>query len=255
MKQFLCIALALVGFIVQGQNYPAKPKDQKPVYDYANLLTSSEENLLNRKLVQYADTTSTQIVIVTIESLEGIEINFYGTELAQKWGLGQKGKDNGILILVSKGDKKTGINTGYGVEARLTDALSRRVIENYINPEFKSGQFYTGLDNGTTAIIQIMSGEYQAPPSRKGKPEGQGIGFIIFVIIMIIVFSRFKNGGGRGGRRSGAGDVLTWMLLSNMGSSRSSGGFGSGGFGGGGGGFSGGFGGGGFGGGGASGSW
>lgn len=255
MKKLLVLLCFLGVYSLQAQDYPPVPKVQKPVYDYAQLLSSSQEQRLNQKLIKYADTTSTQIVVVTIESLEGSEIQYYGAELAQKWGIGQKGKDNGLLILVSKNDRKVGIQTGYGLEGSLTDALSRRVIEYYITPEFKKGNFYAGLDQGTTAIIQILAGEFKGEPrSNSNGDEGKGIGFIIFVIILIILFISNRGGKGRGGRRSSTGDILPWILLSGMGSNRSSGGgFGSGGFGGGG--FGGGFGGGGFGGGGASGSW
>ena len=245
-----------------AQDYlPEKPKEETSVYDYAKMMSGFEAKSLEQKLIRYNDTTSTQIVIVTVNSLEGNDISLYGTELAHKWGIGQAGKDNGILVLVSKEDKKISIRTGYGIEYILTDALSRRIIENVITPHFKQGNFYKGLDDGTTSIIRVMNGEYQGEPQYSN--ESGGIPFIfiffLFMIIMMILSRKNRKGGGKnGGRRSGGYSLLDAIILSNAGR----GGFSGGGFGGGssgggfgGGGVGGGFGGGGFGGGGASGGW
>jgi uncharacterized protein len=260
--QLLFVLLWLGGMPLSAQDYlPEKPKKETSVYDMANMMTGSEAKRLEQKLINYSDTTSTQIVVITINSLDGNEIALYATELAHKWGVGQKGKDNGVVVLVSKEDRRMTIRTGYGVEHLLTDALSRRIIENIMTPAFKQGKYYQGLDEGTSAIIQILSGEY------KGEPKGQEPSgripalfiVIIFIVIFLILSRRNKRGGGRsGGRRSGGFSLLDAIILSSAGR----GGFGGRGFGGGssgggfgGGGFGGGFGGGGFGGGGASGGW
>lgn len=248
--------------VVFSQDYlPEKPKIQTSVYDNAKMMQEAEARALEQKLLKYNDSTSTQIVVITVNSLKGNEIAIYATELAHKWGIGQADKDNGILILVAKEDKKVTIRTGYGVEHKLTDALSRRIIENIITPQFKNGNFYVGLDQATTAVIQIMSGEYEGDPTNGG--EDDGISFVLIIILFIIIImilSRRKSGGDNNkGRKSGGFSLLDAIILSNAGR----GGFGGGGFGsgsrggsfGGGGGFGGGFGGGGFGGGGASGGW
>tara|TARA_R110002073_G_scaffold57778_4_gene146702 strand:+ start:116071 stop:116829 length:759 start_codon:yes stop_codon:yes gene_type:complete len=240
-------------------NIPEKPKDQTSVYDGAKLLDGNEKVSLEQKLINYSDTTSTQIVVATITTLNGEEIALYATEWAQQWGIGQKEEDNGVLILVAKEDRKLWITTGYGVEHLLTDAISKRIVTNIITPRFKQGDFYGGLDRGTSAIMQVLSGEYQGTRTEDSSSEGIPFIFIvIFFIVLMIILSNTKRGGGRnGGRRrnSTAGSILEAIILSNAGR----GGFGgSGGFGGGssgGGGFGGGFGGGGFGGGGAGGSW
>lgn len=257
------LLLILVGNLpLKAQDYlPEKPKIQTSVYDRAQLLNGNEAKRLEQKLINYSDTTSTQIVVITINNLEGNDIAMYATELAHKWGIGQKDKDNGILLLVSKEDRRMTIRNGYGVEYLLTDALSKRIIENIITPAFKQGNYYQGLDQGTDAIIQIMSGEYQGERSSEG-PKGKFPAFIIvivFIVIMMILSRRNRGGGKNGGRRAGGFSLLDAIILSNAGR----GGFGRrGGFGGGssgggfgGGGFGGGFGGGGFGGGGASGGW
>ena len=257
LRNLLCLFLILVStFALQAQrDIPPRPTLQTSVYDEADLLSSTQQAQLERKLINYADTTSTQIVVATITSLEGEEIGTYAAEWAHEWGIGQSQEDNGIFILMSGGDRRVFIATGYGVEAYLTDALSRQIIDQYILPEFSREDYYAGLDKGTTAIMQVMSGTYTGSRP-KGDGGGAPVGFvilsIIFIIFLVIISSR--GGGGRhGGRRSG-GSLLDIIILSSLGR----GGFGGGSFGGGsmgGGGFGGGFGGGGFGGGGAGGSW
>lgn len=240
-------------------NIPEKPSLQTSVYDYIDLLGSSEKKALEQKLINYSDSTSTQIVVAIIESTEGENINFLGAQWGQKWGIGQADEDNGILVLLAHGDRRIAINTGYGAEGSLTDAMSRRIIENVIIPEFKRGDYYAGLDKGSDAIFQVLTGEFKEDRTfdENGSfPFGAVLPIVIFIIIMIILSSRNHRGGGggRGGRKKGL-DIWDVIILSNMGRGghRSSGGFGGGGFGGGG--FGGGFGGGGFGGGGASGGW
>lgn len=227
---------------------PQRPSNQTSVYDGAKLLSAQQFKRLEHKLITYSDTTSTQIVVATIPSLNGEYIGSYATEWAHKWGIGQKEDDNGILLLVAKNDRKIWIATGYGVEEKLTDYVSKTIIDQIITPHFKQGNYYRGLDNGTTAIFKVLDGTFKG--SRKSDNDVSFLPilffFIIFVIIIISFSKRGRNGGGgRGGNRSSMGDsLLDVIILSNMGR----GGFGGGSSGGG-------FGGGGFGGGGAGGSW
>jgi len=256
-KKSISILIAI--FFVQvafGQfTIPEKPTLQTSVYDYAKLLSANQKSALEHKLIQYSDSTSTQIVVLIIESIKGEDINMLNATWAHEWGIGLEKEDNGISILLSTGDRKISIQNGYGIEHLLTDALSKRIIENSILPEFRKGDYYAGLDKGSDAIFEVLNGTYQNnEPKRKGKsgmPSGV-ISFIIFIILMVIFSKKNKGGGNRGGRNN-ATNILTAILLSRAGR----GGFGgSGGFGGGSsGGFGGGFGGGGFGGGGASGGW
>lgn len=236
---------------------PEKPQKETSVYDYINLLPAGQRISLEQKLITYSDSTSTQIVVAIISSTEGENINYLGAQWGHKWGIGQSGKDNGILILLARDDRQIAINTGYGVEGSLTDAMSKRIIENVIIPEFKKGDYYNGLNLGADAIFKVLTGEFKEDRTfnnDNGFPLPAFLPFIIFAIILIILWSRKDgNNNGRGGGKRGLNpwDVI---ILSNMGRSGSSGGgFGGGSFGGGG--FSGGFGGGGFGGGGASGGW
>lgn len=241
-------------------NIPDKPSEQTSIYDNVGLFSKSQSEALEQKLIRYSDSTSTQIVIAIINSTEGENITYLGANWGEKWGIGQADEDNGILILVAKDDRKIAINTGYGVEGSLTDAMSRRVIETVILPRFKQNDYYGGLNKGADAIFSILNGEFTEDRSfDKGISFESFLPFIIFFIILIILWSKKRNNGNNSGGRKGSGfDFRDIIILSNMGrgSSSGSGSFGGGGFGGGsGGGFSGGFGGGGFGGGGASGGW
>ncbi len=256
----LTIILLLSSNLLPAQTFPAKP--DRLVNDYTQTLSSEQISRLEQKLVAFDDSTSTQIAVVLIKSLEGYDISDYGVRLAESWGIGGVKNNNGVLVLVSLGDRKVTIQTGYGVEGALPDAITRRIIEREITPNFKTGDYFTGLDQGTNAIISYTKGEYvNDAPKKKAKGRGIGAGFIIFIIIIIIMAIR-KGGGGNseviGGR--GSASPFWWLLMgSQLGRGNSGGGFGGfsgggGGFGGGGGGF-GGFGGGSFGGGGSSGSW
>ncbi len=239
---------------------PKKPSFQTSVYDYANILSGNEKAQLEQKLIRYSDSTTTQIVVITIESLQGEDVAILAPKWAQEWGIGGTEKnDNGVIILLAKAERKINISPGYGLEDRLTAGIGGQIIRNVIIPEFKAGSFYNGLDKGTDEIFKVFTGKYKGQRA-SGKQEISlfKIFFIIaiFIIFMIIAARNNKNNSGNSGNRSGGMNILDMILLSSLG--RSSGGFGGssgGGFSGGGGGFGGGFGGGGFSGGGSSGSW
>ena len=255
----IALLLSVCAFAQIDKVIPARPNPPHLVNDLANVLTPEQEQALENKLVAYDDSTSTQIVLVTIKSLSDYPIEDVALQILRRWGVGNKEKDNGIVVLASIDDRKIRIETGYGMEGAVPDAISRNIIENDIVPNFKVENYYRGFDNATTSIMEAAAGEYKAPAGyadrgRKGK-GGISLGKIIigFVIIWIIM-GLFGGGGGRGGgfmsRRGyrGFGGGPVFFPGSFGGGSR------GGGFGGGGGGF-GGFGGGGGGGGGASGSW
>ena len=236
---------------------PDKPEFQTSVYDYANLLSSTEKEQLQEKLVKYSDSTTTQIVIITIESLKGEYIATLATNWAQTWGIGDAKKDNGILVLVSKNDRKTWIAPGYGVEDRLIAAVGADIVRNDINSEFKKGNFYAGLDKGVTSIFKVLNGKYKGERKKDKKGKFPILPIIIIGIVILLLLSRNKRNGGNSGNQGGGMDLMDIILLSSLGRGGGFGGSGGGGFGGssGGGGFGGGFGGGGFSGGGSGGSW
>ncbi|MCB0459285.1 MAG: TPM domain-containing protein [Flavobacteriaceae bacterium] len=249
----LLVAFFFISINCFSQEIPKKKYDDRAVQDYIGLLSEGEQQLLNNKLKNYADSTSTGIVIAIRNDIED-DIDFYAANMLAEWGIGQKGKDNGVLLLLDTNQRRVAISTGYGVEHLLTDALSRRIIENDITPEFKKGDFYKGLDNGTTSIMQVLSGEFKGTPSTGN--EGIPIIFIIIFFIILLIILSNRNRGGGGGRRykndDAARSLLEAIILSRAGRGGfSGGGFGSGSSGGGFGGFGGGMGGGG----GASGSW
>lgn len=252
-RQFILLFFSFLFtvFVVEAQyKIPEKPKFQTSVYDYINLLTKEQKNSLEKKLISYSDTTSTQMVIVIIPSTEGENIAYLAANWGEKWGIGQKEKDNGILILLSKKDRKVTIASGKVTEGKLTDLMSTRIIESRMIPEFKMGNFYKGLNKGADGIFEVLTGEFKESKKRRPKQkESDGWGFFPFLIILILIII-FGNRGGRWRRRSAAGVLLDAVILSSLGRAGSSSG---GSFGGGG--FSGGFGGGSFGGGGATGSW
>jgi len=266
-KLILFSCLLVIGFMAFAQQLP--PKSNTLVTDYTGTLGGEQKNLLEHKLVTFADSTSTQIAVVIIKSVGDYDINDYGQKLGRAWGIGEKGKNNGILVLVALNDHKVAIQTGFGAEGAVTDLVTHEIITNDIVPRFKQQDYYAGLDEGTTKLMQYMKGEYKASKKAKQNSDGGGfpIGLVIAIVIVILIVVFSKRGGGGGhiiGSRGGASPF--WWFLGGAMLGRGSGGWGGfsdggGGFGGGssgggdsGGGF-GGFGGGDFGGGGSSGSW
>ncbi len=242
---------------------PEKPDFQTSLYDYANILPDSEKQELENKLVRFSDTTSTQLVIVTIDDLKGDDIQILTPTWAHKWGIGQKKEDNGVFILLSKNDRKIWISSGYGLEHLLTAGTIGEIVRNRIIPEFKNGSYYNGLNSGIDAIFEVIKGSYKGTRIQEEPSILPLLIFIVFFILLIFLVSKGnKNNGGNNGTGNFSGpDLMDIIILSRMGRGGGSfggGGFGGssgGGFGGGSGGFGGGFGGGGFSGGGAGGSW
>ena len=254
MKKLFLFVLALCGLMAHAQfDIPKKPSFQTSVYDYEDILNPSQEKQLEEKLIKYSDSTSTQIVVVTIPTLKGEDIGVLATNWAHKWGIGQENEDNGMIILLSKNDREISIRSGYGIEDRMTAGITGEIIRNVITPYFKVDNYFEGLDKGADAIFEVLKGKYKGSRKESNNPL-PFILIVIFIIILLVLASRGNKGGGnfRGGGGLDLGDII---ILSSLG--RSGGGFGGGGsFGGGSsGGFGGGFGGGGFSGGGASGSW
>ena len=254
MKKLFLFVLALCGLMAHAQfDIPKKPSFQTSVYDYEDILNPSQEKQLEEKLIKYSDSTSTQIVVVTIPTLKGEDIGVLATNWAHKWGIGQENEDNGMIILLSKNDREISIRSGYGIEDRMTAGITGEIIRNVITPYFKVDNYFEGLDKGADAIFEVLKGKYKGSRKESNNPL-PFILIVIFIIILLVLASRGNKGGGnfRGGGGLDLGDII---ILSSLG--RSGGGFGGGGsFGGGSsGGFGGGFGGGGFSGGGAGGSW
>lgn len=255
--------LLLPGFVI-ADDFPER--SNRLVTDYTNTLSAEEAGLLEQRLVAFNDSTSTQIAVVMMQSTGFYDISEYAVQLYNKWGIGQKDKNNGVLILVAKEDRKVFISTGYGIEGVLPDILCKRIVDRDILPNFKLGNYYDGIESATNTIMSIVKGEYTADDYMNRKNQNSPGWFMILMFIFIfgiVIFARIRHVS-RYARMNNLAFWAAWALL-NAAARKSSGswnnfsggsGWGSGGFGGGGGGGGfGGFGGGSSGGGGAGGSW
>ena len=203
----------------------------KQVNDWADLLSSSQERQLEQALLQYEGESSNQIVVATLSSLEGENLEDVSLQMFETWNLGQKGRDNGVLLAIFKQERKIRIEVGYGLEGVLPDITAGQIIRNDITPYFKQERWYEGVVAGLQGIILATQGEYQGSGVRRTQ-KGQEKGNIFSLIFPIVIFLLLGRGrmGGLGGFFLGS------MLGSAMGGGRhGGGGFGGGGFSGGGG--------------------
>jgi len=264
-RLLLFVTLVLSRDVVFAQTLPKQPNPPRLVNDFAGMLSRSENQRLEDKLVAFNDSTSNQIAVITVKSLEGYDISDYTVKTFNAWKIGNVKKNNGILLLISQQERKAWMTTGYGLEGGVPDALARRILDNQIAPAFKASKYYEGLDSATTTLMKLANGEFHdaRPRPVAGASDGSGFpsGIIVLIIVFLILFFIFRGGGGANQIRSTGFGLPWWMMLGMLGSgNRGGGGFrgdGGGGFGGGGdgGGGFGGFGGGSSGGGGAGGSW
>ena len=245
----MLLVLLSLGTTLKAQ-LPSPPNPPRLVNDYTSTLTSHQIDVLERKLVAYNDSTSTQILVLLVDDLQGYSVEQYATEIGHSWGVGQKGKNNGAVILVKpkKGSERgqVNINTGYGIEKYVTDATAKRIIEREMIPAFKEDDYYTGIDNAVNVIMDLCSGKF----TQEEYSDNEGLPTWLIILILIAIFiilSKFSDNNGQS--YSGGGHRTVWIPMGGFGGGSFGGGrsFGGGGFGG--------FGGGGFGGGGASGSW
>jgi len=221
------------------------------VVDEANVLDAGTRAALTEKLAAVEAKSGDQLVVVTLKSLQGTSIEDYGYQLGRHWSIGQKERNNGALLLVAPNERKVRIETGYGLEGALTDAVTRLIIQNAILPRFRAGDFAGGIVRGVDDIIQVLGGDAEEYKRRAAQrpdvmPQGFSAGTLVLLfIVMLVIFTMMR--GPRGprlaGRRGGFGGPI---FIPSGGSWSSGGSFGGGGFSGGGGSF---------GGGGSSGSW
>lgn len=258
----IAMLLVLTGGPALAQEFP---KLTGRVVDQADLLDPAQEAALTAKLERLETRTNRQLVVATLNSLEGYEISDYGYRLGRHWALGQDGKgenekDNGAILIVAPNDRKMRIEVGYGLEPVLTDGLSSSIIRKDITPAFKAGDFPGGINAGVDRIVtqlelpadeaaKIAAAAQQSRQQDEGFPIGAIIFMLFFIFFVVLPIIRSLSGGGRKHRRGGVGPVIIWGGNDWGGGGGSSWGGGGGGFGG----FSGG--GGSFGGGGASGGW
>lgn len=260
MKKLALIIALLVSFcaFAQIEKYiPDPPSPPKLVNDFAKLLTAEQVHYLENKLVAYDDSTSNQIVIVTVDDLHDYAAVDYATALGRKWGVGGEEFNNGVIILVStgggEGRRDAFVAPGYGLEGAIPDITANTILNAELIPNLKTNNYYTAFDRTTEALIRAAAGEYKAPEGHRarGKSKGTSLSKIIIGLVVLFFVMSMFGGGNRGGgymsRRGYRGVGGPFIFPGGFGGS-------GGGFGGGGGGF-GGFGGGSFGGGGAGGNW
>ncbi len=232
---------------------PIPPPPDRRINDYAGVLSADERARLEGTLRARERESSNQIVVAIFRSLQGESLEDYSIRLAQAWRVGQKGLDNGVIFLVFLDDRKTRLEVGYGLEAKLTDALASQILRQVVAPRFREGKVADGIAAGLDAIEQVIAGTYKAAPQgQAAREKGWNpvqlilllivVGGIFSILIPALYGSHIRRQGWTGGRRGWGGPTIF-----------TGGGWGSGGSGGGGGDFGGG--GGGFGGGGASGDW
>jgi len=258
-KVIILISLVLISTVwsIAQEKLPVPSKPESWVNDYAGVFSNAEKNALESKLNEFEYRTSTQIFVVTLNDDGGYPASMLGPMIGEEWGVGQKGKDNGLLVIMDMQKRDVFISTGYGLEEYIPDATASRIVQNEVIPNFKKGDYYEGIDKATDVMISLLDGKFTADQYRKQTSSGGGsIGGIIFMIILFsIIF-----GGRRRSTGMGRSNLPLWLALGMLSGGRHSGSFGNfsnggGGFGGGGFGGFGGGGGGSFGGGGAGGSW
>ncbi|HEY9167382.1 MAG TPA: TPM domain-containing protein [Candidatus Kryptonia bacterium] len=252
LLRFFVLVAAVLLSAVRISNAQSVPALSAYVTDLSGVLSSDQIQALDSRLKTYEDTTSNQIVVLIVKSVPDGDLEGYSMSVAEHNKIGQKGRDNGVLFTVDVGDHKTRFEVGYGLEGSVPDAIASYIIDELVVPDFKNGDYYSGIDKGITAMAAQIGGTFHAD-LKKHKGHVNAIPilvFIFFVFIFPMLFGNRRYSASSRGTRSG-----WWifpLFLGGFGGGRwGGGGFGGGGFGGGG--FSGG--GGSFGGGGASGSW
>lgn len=228
------IVLLLVSLPIQAQDdLPEPMSPPRLVNDFANIFDESQRNDLEQIVRIYNDTTSTQIYVVTVADLKGYDVSDYAIRLGEKWGIGQKDKNNGVLILIKPriGNERgrVFIATGYGVEHILTDARVGRIIDQYMMPYLQNGDYYNATKAAIGTIIKYLAGEFQADDenSSAGSVFAEVITILFILFILYLSFRSNRGGSSGGSSRPGGG------FFGGFGGGRSSGGWGGGGFGGG----------------------
>lgn len=198
---------------------PEFPKLDERVVDTAGLLSTSTRDILISELAAHERGTSNQVVVVTLTSLQGYSIDDFGNQLGRHWGIGQKERDNGVLLIVAPNERKVRIEVGYGLEGVLTDALSHNIIQTVILPQFKKGDMPQGIVNGTRAIVQALEGTFEPLTEKKDNNQGGNVVMLFIFIIGLGEFvgnwfnSRTRSAGVIGVVAFVAGWVITGLLI------------------------------------------
>ena len=185
---FFCLLMFGVAFAVEV------PSLKSRVNDTASMLSPGTRRQLENSLAAFEASDSTQIVVLTVPSLEGEPIEDFSIRVADTWKIGQKGLDNGAILLIAKSDRKLRIEVGYGLEGTLTDLISGRIIQQIMVPQFRNGNFDQGVINGVNAMMEAVKGEFKAP-ARNGRPTGKGPSIEnLFVMAILFIFCVIQLG-------------------------------------------------------------
>lgn len=196
MRRFLLAVLLFLGLVGTASAALHFPALTGRVVDEAGILSAPARETLEQKLAAFEEQTTDQVVVVTLQSLEGDAIEDYGYQLGRAWGIGQKGKNNGVLLIVAPHERKVRIEVGYGLEEVLTDAASKYIIENEILPDFHSGHMEQGVMKGAIAILAVLGGDASVATvgahtaQHAGSPwVNLGVLLIWLVIILVLHFA------------------------------------------------------------------
>lgn len=158
------------------------------INDYAKMLSLQATNQIAAELINYEKETSNQILVVTFKSLDGESLEDFSIKLAEKWKIGTKEKDNGVILLIFKDDRKVRIEVGYGLEGALTDAICSQIIRNEIVPNFKAGNYDLGVEKAIDRIIEVTKGEYKGGNTKPASADSQNLIPLVFFLFFIIPF-------------------------------------------------------------------
>ncbi|MDZ4844632.1 MAG: TPM domain-containing protein, partial [Chitinophagales bacterium] len=217
---FLCLFLCIQ--YLQAADLPERPKPQRLVNnlskEFPDFLSRQETDLLEKKLVAFNDSTSNQITVVIVDDLGGTDASDFAFRLGEKWGVGQGKFDNGVVVLIKPtggaGQRDAFIAVGYGLEDVIPDILAKRIVENYIIPDFSQGRFYDALDKATTVIIQLSTGKFKADDIQPKSDKHfliLMICLILFFIFLSAILNRNKHSTYSGSGRSGGGLGGPWL--------------------------------------------
>src|SRR3981081_3772360 len=211
LSLLLCVGLHIGAASAAEPTFPAL---SGRVVDEAHILDAGTRAGIERKLGDFETKSGRQVVVVTLPSLQGYEIEDYGYRLGRQWGIGQKGSNNGALLIVAPNERRVRIEVGYGLEGTLTDAVSRLIIENGILPRFRAGDFSGGVQRGVDDIIQVLSGDSEdfkrrANAQNRGAPGPQDLGQFAWVAIILGLWLFFAFRSLKRGRR---GSAMPWII-------------------------------------------
>ena len=222
-------ALFFLSLSLAAQTLLPRPEPPRLVNDFASVLSSSEAQSLENKLVAFNDSTSNQIAVVIVNDLQGYDKSEFAYKVAKDWGVGQSDFNNGLLVLVkTKTDESLGqifIATGYGLEGAIPDIACADIIDREMLPRFRENDYYGGINAGTDVMMALASGEYNYDTYAGGRSSGSfpAIIFIIFIIAVIMMASA-GNSNNKHIKKSGTNNLPLWLLMSMMGGGKSHGG-------------------------------